>query len=73
MKFLAARRRSPIVASALLIGALAIVGGGYAAVASVQPAEAAMPVCGGQPVSQIGGQKIKPSLRPRRKLITQAE
>lgn len=44
MKFLAARRRSPIVASALLIGALAVVGGGYAAVASVQPAEAAMAV-----------------------------
>jgi ubiquinol-cytochrome c reductase cytochrome c subunit len=44
VKFLAARRRSPIVASALLIGALAVVGGGYAAVASVQPAEAAMAV-----------------------------
>ena len=44
MKFLAARRRSPIVASALLIGALAVVGGGYAAVASVQPAEAALAV-----------------------------
>jgi ubiquinol-cytochrome c reductase cytochrome c subunit len=44
VKFLAARRRSPFVASALLIGALAIVGGGYAAVASVQPAEAAIAV-----------------------------
>ncbi len=44
MKFLAARRRSPVMASALLIGALAVVGGGYAAVASVQPAEAAMAV-----------------------------
>ncbi len=43
MKFLAARRRSPLVASALLVGALAVVGGGYAAVASVQPATAAMP------------------------------
>jgi ubiquinol-cytochrome c reductase cytochrome c subunit len=44
VKFLAARRRSPFVASALLIGALAVVGGGYAAVASVQPAEAAIAV-----------------------------
>ncbi len=44
MKFLAARRRSPLMASALLIGALAVVGGGYAAVAGVQPAEAAMSV-----------------------------
>lgn len=44
MKFLAARRRSPLVASALLIGALAVVGGGYAAVASIQPAEAAAAV-----------------------------
>ena len=44
MKFLAARRRSPLLASALLIGALAVVGGGYAAIASVQPAEAAMSV-----------------------------
>jgi ubiquinol-cytochrome c reductase cytochrome c subunit len=42
VKFLAARRRSPIVASALLIGALAVVGGGYAVAANVQPAEAAM-------------------------------
>jgi ubiquinol-cytochrome c reductase cytochrome c subunit len=32
------------MASALLIGALAVVGGGYAAIASVQPAEAAMAV-----------------------------
>ena len=44
MKFLAARRRSPFVATALLIGALAVVGGGYAAIASVQPAEAAIAV-----------------------------
>jgi len=44
VKFLAARRRSPVLASALLIGALAVVGGGYAAIASVQPAEAAMAV-----------------------------
>jgi quinol---cytochrome-c reductase cytochrome c subunit len=44
VKFLAARRRSPLVASALLIGALAVVGGGYAAIGSVQPAEAAMAV-----------------------------
>ena len=44
MKSLAARRRSPLVASALLIGALMVVGGGYAAVANVQPAEAAVAV-----------------------------
>lgn len=44
MKFLAARRRSPIVATALLIGALTVVGGGYAAVASIQPASAAISV-----------------------------
>lgn len=44
MKFLAARRRSPLVASALLIGALAVVGGGYAALGSVQSAEATMAV-----------------------------
>ncbi|MBI1349806.1 MAG: c-type cytochrome [Actinomycetales bacterium] len=44
MKFLAARRRSPLVASALLVGALAVVGGGYAAIASVQPASAALAV-----------------------------
>lgn len=44
MKFLAARRRSPIVASALLVGALLVVGGGYAALGSVQPAEAALAV-----------------------------
>ena len=44
MKFLAARRRSPIVASALLIGALAVVGGGYAALGSVQSAEATVAV-----------------------------
>ena len=41
MKSLAARRRSPLMASALLVGALAVVGGGYAAIASVQPAVAA--------------------------------
>jgi len=44
VRFLAARRRSPLVASALLIGALGVVGGGYAAIASVQPATAAMSV-----------------------------
>ena len=44
MKSLAARRRSPIVASALLIGALAVVGGAYAVAASVQPAQAAVAV-----------------------------
>ena len=44
MKFLAARRRSPLVASALLIGALGVVGGGYAALGAVQPAEAVMAV-----------------------------
>ncbi len=44
MKFLSARRRSPIVATAMVIGALALVGTGYAAVSSVQPAEAAAPV-----------------------------
>ena len=44
MKFLAARRRSPLVASALLIGALALVGGGYAVVGSVQQAEATIAV-----------------------------
>lgn len=42
MKSLAARRRSPYVASALLVGALAVVGGGYAAIASIQPAQAAL-------------------------------
>jgi ubiquinol-cytochrome c reductase cytochrome c subunit len=44
VKFLAARRRSPLVASALLIGALAVVGGGYAALGNVQTAEATMAV-----------------------------
>jgi ubiquinol-cytochrome c reductase cytochrome c subunit len=44
VKFLAARRRSPLVASALLIGALATVGGGYAVIAAVQPAQAAITV-----------------------------
>ena len=44
MKFLAARRRSPIVASVLLIAALAVMGLGYAAIASVQPAQAALAV-----------------------------
>jgi ubiquinol-cytochrome c reductase cytochrome c subunit len=44
VKFLARRRRSPFVASALLLGALVAVGGGYAAVASVQPAVAAIAV-----------------------------
>ncbi|MBU6245233.1 MAG: c-type cytochrome [Actinomycetales bacterium] len=42
MKFLAARRRSPIVASSLLILALGATGAVYAAVASVQPAVAAV-------------------------------
>jgi ubiquinol-cytochrome c reductase cytochrome c subunit len=42
--FLATRRRSPIVATTLLIGALTVVGAGYAAIASIQPASAAMPV-----------------------------
>lgn len=41
MKFLAARRRSPIVASVLLIAALGFVGLGYAAIVNVQPAQAA--------------------------------
>jgi ubiquinol-cytochrome c reductase cytochrome c subunit len=40
--FLATRRRSPIVATTLLIGALTVVGAGYAAIASIQPASAAM-------------------------------
>ena len=44
MKFLAARRRSPIVASGLLVGALAVMGLGYAAIATVQPAQAALAV-----------------------------
>lgn len=44
MKFLAARRRSPFMAFALLVGALVVIGGGYAAVANVQPAEAAIAV-----------------------------
>lgn len=41
MKSLAARRRSPYLASALLIGALTAVGVGYAAVGTIQPAQAA--------------------------------
>lgn len=44
MKFLAARRRSPIVATALLLGALVGVGTAYAAIASLQPASAAASV-----------------------------
>ena len=44
MKFLSIRRRSPLVASALLFGALVAVGGGYAAVAGSQSAQAAMTV-----------------------------
>lgn len=44
MTFPAVRRRSPVVASALLLGALVTVGGGYAAVANSQSAEAAMAV-----------------------------
>lgn len=42
MKFLASRRRRPWVAVALLGSALLVVGGGYAAVNSTVPAEAAM-------------------------------
>jgi ubiquinol-cytochrome c reductase cytochrome c subunit len=42
--FPATRRRSPIVATTLLIGALTVVGAGYAAIASIQPASAAMSV-----------------------------
>lgn len=42
MKFLAARRRSPLVATALLLGALSVVGLGYTAIASVQPAQASI-------------------------------
>ncbi len=42
MKALTKKRRSPYVASALLIGALAVVGTGYAAVAGIQPAQAAL-------------------------------
>ncbi|MSO27558.1 MAG: c-type cytochrome [Candidatus Nanopelagicales bacterium] len=41
MKFLAARRRQPVVALAMLLFALVAVGGGYAAVGTVRPAEAA--------------------------------
>ncbi|MFZ4497599.1 MAG: c-type cytochrome [Candidatus Nanopelagicales bacterium] len=41
MKFLAARRRQPVVALAMLLFALVAVGGVYAAVGSVRPAEAA--------------------------------
>ncbi len=44
MKFLAARRRSPLMASALLIAALSVMGLGYAAIANVQPAQAALAV-----------------------------
>lgn len=44
MNFLAARRRSPFMASALLIAALAAMGLGYAAIANVQPAHAALAV-----------------------------
>jgi ubiquinol-cytochrome c reductase cytochrome c subunit len=55
VKFLAARRRNPIVASALLLGALVVVGGGYAALATVQPAEAAMSV-GSQTQVEAGRQ-----------------
>lgn len=40
MKFLAARRRSPIVALGLLVLALLVVGGGYAAIGTVSQAEA---------------------------------
>ena len=42
MKFLAARRRNPLVALGLLLAALVAVGGGYAAIANVQPAQASL-------------------------------
>ncbi len=42
MKFLAARRRSPLVASMLLLAALGVVGVAYAAIGNVQPAQAAI-------------------------------
>lgn len=42
MKFSAARRRSPIVAAALLLGALAAAGAGYSAVTNATTAEAAV-------------------------------
>lgn len=42
MKFLAARRRNPIVALGLLLFALVLVGGGYAVASDTQPATAAM-------------------------------
>jgi ubiquinol-cytochrome c reductase cytochrome c subunit len=42
VKFLAARRRNPIVALGLLLFALVLVGGGYAVVSETQPATAAM-------------------------------
>lgn len=44
MKFLATRRRSPFMATALLIGALGVVGVGYASVSSTQSAEASIKV-----------------------------
>lgn len=55
MKFLAARRRSPFVASALLIAALAMMGFAYAAIANVQPAHAALAV-GSQTQVEAGRQ-----------------
>ncbi|MDO9486428.1 MAG: c-type cytochrome [Actinomycetota bacterium] len=42
MKFLAARRRNPLVAIGLLLFALIALGGGYAAIAHVQPAQASV-------------------------------
>ena len=42
MKFLAARRRNPLVALGLLFAALVAVGGGYAVIANVQPAQASL-------------------------------
>jgi len=42
VKFLAARRRNPLVALGLLLAALVAVGGGYAAIANVQPAQASL-------------------------------
>ena len=50
MKF--PRRRSPIVATALLIGALTVVGGGYAVATSVQPAQAAVGADGQTQIEQ---------------------
>jgi len=55
VKFLAARRRNPLVASALLFAALAILGIGYSAISNVQPASAALAV-GSQTQVEAGRQ-----------------